>query len=149
MTIRMNWGTGIAATYTIFALATSGFVAFAMGRHVDLVSPDYYARSLQLDRRQQAERNAAALQGSLSIEQRDGRSIDIALPASQAGRASGTITLYRASDARADRQFGLSLDGAGRQRLDLTGLMSGHWLVQIEWAADGVDYYAQRAVVVP
>ena len=59
MSFRVSWGTGIALTYAVFALATSGFVAFAMGRRVDLVSTDYYERSLELERRLNAKRNAA------------------------------------------------------------------------------------------
>ena len=41
MRITFNWGTGIAAVYTVFALATTGFVTFAMSQRVDLVSSDY------------------------------------------------------------------------------------------------------------
>ena len=33
-----NWGVGLATVYAIFAGATVGFVAFAMGQPVDLVS---------------------------------------------------------------------------------------------------------------
>lgn len=47
MTIRLHWGTGIALAYTTFALATIGFVVFAMQRPVDLVSADYYADALR------------------------------------------------------------------------------------------------------
>ena len=67
--MTFNWGTGIALVYTAFALATSAFVAFAIERHVDLVSPDYYARSLQLDRRMAAERGAAELGDRLIVGQ--------------------------------------------------------------------------------
>jgi hypothetical protein len=44
--MRLNWGTGVAAAYLLFAIATGGFAAFAMSRPVLLVSPDYYADSL-------------------------------------------------------------------------------------------------------
>ena len=72
MSVRVSWGTGIALTYALFALATSGFVAFAMGRRVDLVSSDYYERSLQLERRLTATRNAVAIGDAVMLEQKPG-----------------------------------------------------------------------------
>jgi hypothetical protein len=148
MTLRFNWGTGIALTYSAFALATAGFVAFAMGRPVDLVSADYYARSLQLDRHVTAERNAEALGRALSIQLDPHGTLRLALPVEHAALAGGTITLYRASNARADRQVPLAPDASGRQEIALNDLASGHWLVQLEWSAGGLDYYAQRAAVI-
>ena len=41
MKLRMHWGVAVAVFYTIFALGTVGFVAFAMTRDVELVSVDY------------------------------------------------------------------------------------------------------------
>lgn len=146
MKLRFNWGTGIALTYATFALATSGFVAFAMGRPVDLVSADYYARSLQLDRHLSAQRNAQGLGPALSIELAR-QTLRVALPVEQAASARGTITLYRASNARADRQIRMAPDASGRQEIAIADLASGHWLVQLEWSAGGVEYYAQRAIV--
>lgn len=148
MRIRFNWGTGIALVYTAFALGTSAFVAFAMGRPVDLVSADYYARSLQLDRRLEAERNTVSLGSRLSVVQGDGR-VSLTLPAELADAAVGTITLYRASDARADRTITLAVDASGRQEVPLAGLAPGYWLLQLEWTARGASYYTQRTVVVP
>jgi len=148
MSIRISWGTGIALTYTTFALATSAFVVFAMERHVDLVSPDYYARSLQLDRRLEAERNAAALGQTLAVRQTLDRSVEIILPAEQVADAQGTVTLYRASDARADRQANLALDASGKQAISLDGMLAGHWLLQVEWHSRGREYFAEREVIV-
>jgi hypothetical protein len=148
MKIPFNWGSGIALTYTTFALATSGFVAFAIGRPVDLVSTDYYARSLQLDRHLKAQRNAEALGRALSIELSSQRTLRIALPVDQALTARGTVTLYRASNARADRHVPLAPDAWGRQEIALNDVASGHWLVQLEWSGGDADYYAQRSVVV-
>ena len=61
MRITFNWGTGIALVYIAFAVATTGFVTFAMNRSVDLVSADYYAQSLQQDQQMDAEQNALML----------------------------------------------------------------------------------------
>lgn len=146
--MRFNWGTGIALTYTVFALATSAFVAFAMERHVDLVSADYYARSLELDRRIAAERNVIELGDRLVVAQIAARRAVVALPGDQRADAKGTVTLYRASDARADRHMPLTLDAAARQEISLAGLMTGRWLLQVEWSARGRDYFVERELFV-
>ena len=146
--MHFNWGTGIAITYTAFALATSGFVAFAMARHVDLVSADYYARSLQLDRRMAAERNAAELGDRVVVAQTAPRAAVVALPPEQKTEAAGTVTLYRASDASADRHMPIALDGNARQEISLDGMLAGRWLVQVEWSARGRDYFVEREIFV-
>ena len=147
MKIPFNWGTGIALTYTTFALATSAFVAFAMERRVDLVSADYYAQSLQVDRRMEAERNAGALGAALSIEQLEARTVRLIVPEQAARGAAGRIHLYRASSARDDRQFELSLDAAGRQDVSVQDLAAGQWLLQVEWSAMGRPYYVERRII--
>jgi hypothetical protein len=149
MRIRLNWGTGIALVYIAFAAATTGFVTFAMGRPVDLVSDDYYAQSLQQDERMNAERNARALAPLPAIVSSGARAIVLSLPSAHALSASGTVTLYRPSDASADRVQPLAIDAAGRQAIALDGLARGRWLVQVRWSAVGRHYYFEEPVIVP
>ena len=147
MRIEMNWGTGIALVYTSFAVATTGFVAFAMGRSVDLVSPDYYAESLRQDQRMDAERNARALQPAPGIRV-IGRVAEIVLPPAHAAGARGTITFYRPSNSHADRTFPLALSKDGEQRLQIDRMQIGSWLVQVRWTVSGRDYYFEQPVFV-
>jgi hypothetical protein len=142
-----NWGTGIAITYTAFALATSGFVTFAMNRPVDLVSQDYYAQSLRLDQRMQAERNARGLRSTPAIVQESERVVRLTVPPDQARSARGTITLYRPADASADRTIDLVPDANGRQDIPLGGLAPGNWIVKVQWTVEGMNYYCEQAVV--
>lgn len=148
MSFRLSWGTGIALTYSVFALATSGFVAFAMGRRVDLVSSDYYERSLQLDRRLDAKRNAVAIGDALLFEHHPGTLV-ISLRMVDARSATGRILLYRSSDAHADREMPLALDDSGRQIVPLAGLKSGSWSLQMEWRLHDRDYYVERQLTLP
>ena len=149
MRITFNWGTGIAAVYTVFALATTGFVTFAMSQRVDLVSSDYYAQSLRQDQRIAAEQNARSLEPPPSVVLTGSGQAMLSLPLEQAGRAAGTITWYRPADPRADRTTALAIDRAGRQQLPLSGLMAGQWIVQVRCAARGRDYYYEQAVLLP
>ena len=145
---RLHWGIAVAAVYTLFAGSTLGFVVFALSRPVELVSADYYERSLAHDARQAALARAAALGDALRVEAGPDV-LAIALPAAQAPTATGRVTFYRPSDIHADRTVSLALDAAGRQRIPVTGLARGRWLVRLEWTAAGVAYAHEQALVRP
>lgn len=147
--MRLNWGTGIALVYGVFAASTVGFVAFAMSRPVQLVDDDYYASSLRHDERRAAAENAAALAPDAVVVDADGRGVTIALPPGQLGDARGEARLYRPSDASADRRVPLALDAGGRQRLSFEGMAPGRWLVQLEWTSGGRTFYRETGVTAP
>ena len=64
-------------------------------------------------------------------------------------RAQGTVTLYRASDARADRVMPLQLAADGTQRVPTVGLPSGHWLLKLAWTVGDEPYYVERHLRLP
>jgi nitrogen fixation protein FixH len=147
---RLHWGFAVAAVYTLFAGSTLGFVVFALSHPVELVSADYYERSLAHDARLAARARAAALGGDLQVAvDAPGRALAIALPASHAATARGQVTLYRPSDAHADRVVTLAPDGEGRQRVPLSGLARGRWLLRVDWTAAGIAYSYEQPLVRP
>jgi nitrogen fixation protein FixH len=144
--VKLNWGVGIAVVYAVFAAGTLGFVALAMSQPVELVSADYYARSLQHDERLRAEARVRALGGAFSCGLSDeGLAVVVSLPPDQVAGARGTITLYRPSDARADRLVPLTLDARGRQRVELPE--HGRWVLKVQWTEQDRSYYHEQAVV--
>jgi hypothetical protein len=144
--MTLNWGTGVAATYLVFAGATTGFVVFAMSRPVSLVSPQYYTDSLREDKRLAARRNANSLGSELTVECNGRDLVRISIPASHGGVAEGSVTLYRDSDVAADRTFHLALDAQGRQDLTVATLARGRWIVQLRWSAANREYYFEQPV---
>lgn len=144
--MRLNWGTAIAAVYTVFAACTMAFVAFAMAHPVQLVDEQYYASSLRHDERRAAVENAATLAPGLVQVTADGRRVTVVLPAPHARDARGVVRLYRPSDASADRSVPLALDGEGRQPIPLDGLARGRWVVQVEWTSSGRAFYHEATV---
>jgi nitrogen fixation protein FixH len=150
MSFRWHWGHSIAAVYVVFAASTIGFVVFAMGQRVDLVSTDYYEQSIQLDARRAAEANTRALGAGFSIAATaDGQRVTVRWPANAVAGAEGTLTLYRPADATADRRTPMAPDATGAQTLSLAGLAPGRWTVQVEWTAAGRAFYAAHDVIVP
>lgn len=151
MTIRLHWGIAVAVFYTAFALGTVGFVVFAMRQDVQLVSDDYYARSLTHDAHMAAVANAEALGPALRVDlPADGRGdVVIAWPADMAAAMRGTATLYRPSDAAADRSFAVTPTADGTFRIATTGLAAGRWRLKLQWQASGREYYTERELIVP
>lgn len=145
---RWNWGHGMAAVYAVFAIATSGVVAFSMRERVDLVSSDYYERAVALDSRRQAEARAAALGGAFAMSTDAGNQRVVVTWPRDVPIESGTLTLYRPSDATRDRATAVAPDGEARQIVSLAGLVPGRWMLQVDWRARGQSYYAEREIIV-
>lgn len=144
MKTRLNWGFGVTLAYVVFAVGTAAVVAFAMHRPVDLVSADYYAQELRQDQRAAAIANAAALGGLVALDV-TAADISLRIPAAQAKAARGSIHLYRPSNAADDREFAIAPDATGAQRIHLSGVARGAWIVKVQWTAGGRTYYLERA----
>ena len=145
--MRINWGMGMGVTYVVFAMATGGFVAFAMSRPVSLVRADYYAESLREDQHLAAIRNAQTLGRTLAVKSDERDRIRVSVPASHARDPRGSVTLYRASDAAADQTFPFHPDSKGDQDVTVSNFLRGLWLVQVRWSVDGRDYYVEEPVI--
>jgi nitrogen fixation protein FixH len=147
---HLHWGTAIAAVYTLFAGSTLAFVVWAINHPVELVSADYYERSLAHDARIAATARADALGRSLEIAVTpEGDALTVAIPREQAAAARGRLTLYRPSDVHADRVVTLAFDGQGRQRIPLAGLARGRWQVRLDWTVAGAAYHREQALTRP
>ena len=146
MKLRFNWGTGIALSYLAFAGGTMAFVVFALQRPVDLVAADYYAQSLRQDQQMDAVRNARELHDRATVVQSADRAVVVSVPQAHASSAHGTVTLYRPSDASADRVVDLKIDVNGRQQISLDGLAAGQWSVRVRWTALGREFYLEQRV---
>jgi nitrogen fixation protein FixH len=150
MRLRWNWGTGIALVYAVFAAATMGFVAFAMGQKVELVSEDYYQVGLEHDGRMAAAAGGASLGDAIRIEILAAeRAATIVWTEARPRRGDGTVTFYRPSDATVDRVVPVDPDPTGRQWISLAGAPSGRWIARVSWRAGDREYFVERAVTTP
>ncbi|HZS03528.1 MAG TPA: FixH family protein [Blastocatellia bacterium] len=142
------WGYGIAAVYSIFALATLGVVAFSLTQKVELVSKDYYEKEVTCE--QQIERlrqtNAMGQQVTCQLTT-DGRFIEARFPAALTD-VRGTLTLYRPSDSSLDREVTLAPDAGGRQLIPADKLAKGYWRAKLHWQSGGRGYYNEYSLTV-
>jgi nitrogen fixation protein FixH len=150
MKLRFNWGVGIALVYTAFAMGTVSVVILASTQHVDLVSDDYYERSLTFDNAIEAAERGIASGATLDVDANGPFArLLIAFPEGRPFPSTGALTLYRASGSASDRVFPIAPDATGHQAIDLRGVPAGHWTAKMTWTAATKDYYLEREIVTP
>lgn len=136
MTGTSTWGRNIVIVYSIFAVSTLAFVAYAMTQRVDLTSHDYYEQALRHDSTQMALRRAA--DAGVLMNLRD--SIVIALPAGMTIETTMTIELTRADDPSLDRRLNASVSDAGVIAIPVAGMKHGRWHLMASWRSGGLEY---------
>lgn len=146
---RSLWPISIVAFFALAIIFFACFIAWAVQQREDLVSADYYEREVryqsQLD---SMNRSRAVATRTVVTFEPAGQSIVITLPEAQSPGATGSIHLYRPSDARMDRELPLALATDGTQRLDTKQMADGLWKVRVKWNANGQDYYLDQPVIV-
>lgn len=147
---KSGWGKGIFVIYGAFVVLILAMVAYVSSHDFDLVEPDYYEKELayqqQLDRIKRAE----ALPLPLTWRYDRGEQIVIIrFPKdNSASTVSGTIRLFRPSDASLDLVHSIEADSVGVQLLDVSQLAGGLWKMQIDWTSGALQYYKEESVVI-
>lgn len=146
---RNPWPIAITGFFVLAIIFILSFIAWAMRQREDLVSADYYEREIRyqshLDSINRSQTLAA--QAVVTFEPTQ-QTIVITLPAAKNQGATGSIQLYRPSDARLDREVPLALNAEGIQRLDAKALRDGLWKVRVKWSVAGKDYFVDQPVIV-
>ena len=145
---KSYWGYGIAAVYTVFALATLSFVAFTMTQKVELVAKDYYAQEVDYEQQINRVRQTKDLENQVTCNlSADGKFIQLQLPP-KTGAVQGTILLYRPSESALDIELKLAPDDDGIQYILTEKLVRGVWRVKVTWSLAGREYYNEFTVKV-
>lgn len=142
---RNPWPIGIASYYVFFVCLCVIFAFKARGVRFDLVSKDYYEQGVKHDERMAAitRMRALTVQPSLEVDVSRHRLI-VRMPPEARG---ALLTLFRAADAREDRQY--ALQDIVPSVIDYGTLPHGRWQVQIHWELDGLPHYFQEDVFLP
>lgn len=150
MSLRFNWGMGVTLVYAAFAAGTLSMVALASSTRVDLVSDDYYARSLTVDQRMAATTAGEEAVSDLGIVKVAGQppALVIHFRIVPGSDSRGTLTWYRPSSSGADRTVSLTAASLTAP-MSLAGLGSGRWRAQVQWTSGGRDHYVEREVDLP
>lgn len=142
------WPYALIAYFAVFISAVIGFVAWSVHQKMDLVGADYYDQEIRYQSQIDKMRRTAAMGPALPIDYAQGR-ITFRLPQEQVAKGvTGSIQLYRPSNAGMDRTVSLTVDSTGLQNIDATTLTPGLWRIRISWKAGGEEFYRDDSVVI-
>lgn len=145
----MNWGKALTLAMIAFAGMMTWFVIKASQNPMPLVTEDYYAAELKFQGRIDEAARAKALSAPVAIALTR-TSVQLDLPAEMRGRSvTGTLTLQRPNDPRADRTITLPATEAATYTLNDVQLLPGRYNALLEWQANGTAYYTEEKAYVP
>jgi hypothetical protein len=141
-----SWPRGIIIAYIIFVCATLGFVAFTFTVDFDLVVPDYYNQTLVYEDQIIRKQNMAMLSESVSVKV-EGSEIQVLYPAELiASELTGSISIYRPSNAAMDKVVSVSPDSSGLQRISGSDMAKGMWTLKVTLISSDKEYYGEYPV---
>ena len=144
---RNPWPIAIIAYFVLFISFIVGFVAFASRQKVDLVSANYYEDEVRFQQHLDRVERARSIPAKVAYEP-NRSAITINLPMQHVSTLrSGSIRLYRPSDAKLDREIPLRVDQNGLQRIDASLLAPGLWKVRLNWKAGDQEYSSEQAII--
>ncbi len=140
MTMRINWGTKIAALYIGFVVFMVALVAAASSREVNLVAENYYEQELGFQKRLDASKAANNLKQPVSLMLR-ADVIDIQLPAAFGGQeVAAEVKMYAPTGAAGDQIFAFQTTDA-HLHVPRKSLKPMRYEIQVSWKSAGKDYY--------
>lgn len=144
----MNWGKGLALALIAFAGMMTWFVVKASQNPEPLVTEDYYRAELKFQGRIDETARARTLSAPVRMDiQR--ASLTIHFPAEMNGEhVTGTLTLLRPNDPRADGELAIRTDSAMFTSRALS-LLPGRYNAALSWQVNGIGYHTEEKVFVP
>ena len=144
------WPVSIIAFFVCFIAFTVGIVTWSTHHSEDLVSESYYNQEIHYQQRIDAQQRADGEHVAPEIAyDAAARNIALRFPSPAAlNAATGTVTLYRPSEAALDKSCALKTDANGLQQIAAANLKAGLWRVKAEWNTNGKTYFAENSIMV-
>lgn len=145
--MKINWGTGIAIFYTIFAVSLVLVVIKSFDYDHSLVVDDYYQKDLEYQSHYDKLVNSQALIKDLDIQFiRESAQVRFSFPEQLKG-IKGEIRFMRPSDKKIDFATDIKVNSANQQELPAGELAPGLWKLQVDWQVAGKSYYKEQVLV--
>lgn len=147
--MKINWGTGIAIFYSIFAIAMLSAVIVASTKDVHLVTPKYYAAELDHNARMQAVVNSRNLATPLAVKYDPAvQQITLTFPQTQEAAITGKVWLYCITDSHQDLHIDIAPNGEYVQHISTETLKKGRWKLMVDWERNGMRFFDEHPVVI-
>lgn len=143
------WPIALAIFFAVFIGCIASFIVFAVRQRMDLVRPDYYEDEIRYQVQMNRVDRTRALGGSASLSMDAVRqALKVRIPAAHAAALeSGSVQLYRPSDAGADRVWTLKPGTDGMQEVSLSDLGRGRWRARARWKSGGLEYHLEESLI--
>ena len=145
--MKFNWGTGILIFICMFIISTILTVALLMNEDVELVTDNYYEKTLVYQKEIDKLERSAEVSGKIDLVYSN-KELIIKFPKKLSGSIkSGEIYFYRPSDASLDFTQSLLLDTAGTQTLNTGRIAKGLWNLKVKWQSDRNDFKFEKKLI--
>jgi len=145
--MKLNWGKGIFAVYSVFMIVVLGTVAFTTTVDVDLVADDYYEQEIkyqnEIDKKNRTNKLTEQVEITVGNE-----NVKISYPKIFSENISGEINFYRPSDEKMDFSLDIKIDSTVSQLIPLVKLAKGLWKVKVDWRHFNQDYLNEKIIVI-
>lgn len=145
--MKLNWGTGIVITLTLFASLMSFMVYRAMQQDFDLVSENYYQEELEYQEVIDRKKNGLMLNEPAKIIREEG-GIFLILPTDlQAQKKDIEVHMYYELEADGDFRFSLQNSHETRFEIPFTEFLNGKWIARVTVYTADKEYYFDPEIV--
>jgi len=144
------WPIGITIFFILFVAIFVTLLIYSRTVPVNLVSKNYYQKAVHFQEHIESVERASTLKESVQLQyDKTQQSLALWFPKQKTDSPTeGQINFFRPSDSRMDFKIPLKPDTEGRQMIDLSGLKTGYWKVQIEWKTGREDYYLEKPLTI-
>lgn len=142
------WPWAIVLSLAAFVGGIVFAVMIMTKKDIPMVTEDYYAAEAHFDTLRMKRRHTleAGLEPSIDIDRATGK-LEIRFPdADEPVLRDGFVLFFRPSDDKMDFSVPLFVDEKGEQRVDLSGVKKGLWVVKIEWKSGEKEYAFEEEV---
>jgi len=146
-TIKLNWGTGIAATYLGFVVMILVLVFMSTREKIDLVTSQYYVEELKFQDKIDQIKRANQLSDPLTWEVAED-DIYIHYPSSLTPESlTGWVSFYCPSNDKNDRKFKINTSN-NTQIIPVLEIPEGRYHLQVAWESGHQKYWKEGVVVI-
>lgn len=148
--MRINWGTGITITFSLFAAGMLSLVMLCVQQPQDLVSVDYYNREIAFQQQINKTSNTLELLQPLQFNYDAAtHSVIILFPPEMKGKSlSGALQFFKPDNAALDFEIPVHPDQSLGQLVDAGKMKNGLWHIKADWKSDENSFYQEASIVI-
>lgn len=146
---KSKWGVGLFLLYGGFVIFILMLALYASMHDMQMVEENYYQKDLtyqdQIERMKRANIPGNEIDVKISPHSKN---IQVVFPASMSENLSGTIKLFRPSNAELDFEIPIECNTMGVQEIETRTMAAGLWKIKIKWTSDTTEYFSESRVII-